>query len=268
MIDWTDAFENGAYIDGAAEMREQWQTDAAALRESHGKAVLGVSYGDAPRNAYDLFHAAAPKGTVIFVHGGYWHQTDRSWWSHLAAGPLAHGWSVAMPSYTLAPEARISRITAEIAQAITAIAAAQDGPLRLIGHSAGGHLVSRMVCPGVLSAEVRDRIEHTVSVSGVHHLEPLMKARMNEVLQLDATEAALESPALTVPEEGISITFWVGAAERPEFLRQNRLIGERWSQAGAAVDEHYLAGENHFSVIDQLRDPESPLTQRLLSQLI
>ena len=68
--------------------------------------------------------------------------------SHLAAGPLARviaefrGMSVAMIGYTLAPQARIADITAEIAAAANAVAKLGSGPLRLAGHSAGGHLVA------------------------------------------------------------------------------------------------------------------------------
>ncbi len=42
-----------------------------------------------------------------------------------------------MPSYDLCPTIRISGITAQIARAVTAIAARMDGPLVLTGHSAG-----------------------------------------------------------------------------------------------------------------------------------
>ena len=47
----------------------------------------------------------------MFVHGGYWLRFDRDMWSHLAAGAVARGWACAIPSYTLAPEARISAMT-------------------------------------------------------------------------------------------------------------------------------------------------------------
>lgn len=265
MIDWTDAFENGAYIEGAEDLPARWQAAAQAFRDRCADASLDVAYGAAPRQKYDVFRPQDPQGIFVFVHGGYWQQTDRSWWSHLAAGMLARGWSVALPSYTLAPEARISRITSEVASAIAAIAAAEPGPMRLAGHSAGGHLVSRMACAGVLPDDLRARIAHTVSISGVHHLEPLLLAQMNEVLHLDAAEARAESPALAEPAPGTEITFWVGAGERPEFLRQNRMIGEAWSRAGAKVSEHYAPGQHHFSVVEALADPDSALVRAVLA---
>lgn len=269
MIDWDDAFENGGYIDGAAAYRERWPRDAAAFVEAataRGGARLGLRYGDGPRNLYDLFTPSErPLGLIVFVHGGYWKALDRSVWSHLARGGVERGWAVAAPSYTLAPEARIAEITAEIGAAVSAAAAEVEGPLRLIGHSAGGHLVSRMNCADApLSEAARARLVHTVSVSGVHDLRPLLATSMNETLRLTEDEAEAESPALASPREGVSICFWVGAEERPEFLRQNRLIAERWGRLGCAVRSHYAPGDHHFSVIDALADPDSALTAELL----
>jgi hypothetical protein len=258
MVDWNDAFLNSAYIEGADGYLERWAASAATFRAFHSDSVLNQLYGPKPRNRYDLFRAPNAKGTVIFVHGGYWHKLDKSFWSHLAAGPLAHGWNVAFPEYTLAPDARISEITAEIATAVTEIA---KGPIRLTGHSAGGHLVSRMNCSDISMAA---DIQHTVSISGIHDLGPLIGTNMNDTLNLDKTEAFLESPAFATAKPKTSITFWVGAAERPEFLRQNRIICENWFRTGVNATDHYAPNNHHFSVIESLSDPNSPLTKELL----
>ena len=61
-----------------------------------------------------------------------------------------------------------------------------------------------------LSSHIQRRIAHTVSLSGVHDLRPLMKAEMNEILRLDAAEAVAESPALLMPRVGAQITCFVG----------------------------------------------------------
>ena len=88
---------------------------------------------------------ALAKGLVVFIHGGYWLESDKSGWSHLAKGAVSSGYAVAMPSYTLCPDIRIAGIVREIGAAIGKAAAMVDGPLMLTGHSAGGHLASRMV---------------------------------------------------------------------------------------------------------------------------
>ncbi|MEL6794674.1 MAG: alpha/beta hydrolase, partial [Pseudomonadota bacterium] len=111
--DWDDAYANGAHIEGAADYPPRWVAAAAAFRNGLGpRAEIDVAYGAGGRNRLDLFRPeGAAKGLIAFIHGGYWRAFDKSYWSHLAAGPLARGWAVALPSYTLAPAARISEIT-------------------------------------------------------------------------------------------------------------------------------------------------------------
>ena len=267
MIDWDDAFDNSGYVAGADGFAAQWRDAAAAFRATlaaAGRAELDLAYAESARNRLDLFHPeSAAAGLLLFVHGGYWHKLDKSFWSQLAAGPLAAGWAVAIPSYTLAPDARIAAITQEIRAAVEFAAARVGGPLRLAGHSAGGHLVSRMACTDIdLSPALRARLEKIVSISGVHDLRPLTATRMNEILRLDADQAAAESPALREPVDDVDIAIWVGAGERPEFLRQTRLLAERWQRPG--VTDHYEPGKHHFSVVEGLANPASPLVAELL----
>lgn len=267
-IDWTDAFENSAYIPGAAAYPERWAAAAAAFRAGHPRAQIGLRYGAAERQIFDLFRPeGAPRGLFVFVHGGYWQMLDKSFWSHLAAGPLAHGYAVALPSYTLAPEARIAAMTGEIAQAIAAAGALIPGPIKIAGHSAGGHLVARMACAeGPLAAELAPRLARVTSISGLHDLRPLRFAAMNAVLGLDEAEAVAESAALQKPRAGLEVCFYVGAAERPEFLRQTRLAGERWAAQTPHVSEIYAPDQHHFSVLDSLATPQGALCQACLGK--
>ena len=185
---------------------------------------------------------------------------DKSSWSHLAEGALERGWTVALPSYTLAPEARIGDIVGEVASAVSFAAARVAGPIALAGHSAGGHLVTRLAClDAPLAGEVASRIGPIVSISGLHDLRPLMRTRLNDSLRLDEAEACAHSPALMRPREGASVTAWVGAAERPEFLRQTDLIANIWAGLGAQTLGVHAPGRHHFDVIAELEDAGSPL---------
>ncbi|MCL6285485.1 alpha/beta hydrolase [Ruegeria sp. 2012CJ41-6] len=255
MIDWDDAFDNSSYVPGSAALPARWAGEAAAFRARRGE--IDIAYGDGPRNRMDLFRPdGACAGLVVFVHGGYWHMLDKNYWSHLAHGPLSRGWAMAIPSYTLAPEVRLTAIAREIAAAVNAAAERVAGPVRLVGHSAGGHLISRLACA---DNAVTARLDRVLSVSGIHDLRPLLHTRMNDVLGLDAPEAEAESPALHRPRKGVQARFWVGALERPELIRQTRLIAENW-QAPNVFEQ----GQDHFSVIEGLGCPDAPLLQALL----
>lgn len=267
--DWNAAYANVPNIPGGESWPDKWISEAKAYRDEMSaadKVQLGIAYGDRPRNTFDLFLPAdKPKGLVVFVHGGYWIRFDNSYWSHLAKGCVDNGWAVAMPGYTLTPDIRISGITEEIGQAITRAAEIVPGPIRLTGHSAGGHLVTRMIsATSPLPDDVRTRIANTVSISGVHDLRPMMATAMNATLNLDETEAIAESPALLRPLPGARLTCWVGAAERAEFIRQNALLANVWTGLGAEIASCEEPDRHHFNVIDGLRDKDHPLTRTLL----
>jgi arylformamidase len=268
--DWDNAYANGPNIPGGERWPAAWVEPAKAYRDelaATDRAQLGIPYGEKERNRLDLFlPKGSPAGLVVFVHGGYWMRFDNSYWSHLARGAVESGHAVAMPTYTLCPEIRISDITAEVGRAVTKAAELVAGPIRLTGHSAGGHLVTRMIsATSPLSASIRSRIVNTVSISGVHDLRPLMNTAMNETLTLDDREAAAESPALLEPMRGVRLTCWVGAAERAEFVRQNALLANVWIGLGAETAAYSEPDRHHFNVIDGLADPNHALCRTLLS---
>lgn len=268
--DWDDAYANGVNIARGDRWPEAWIRPAEAFRGamlSAGRAKLDLVYGERPRNRLDLFlPEASVKGLVVFVHGGFWLQTDKSVWSHLAEGAVTSGYAVAMPSYTLCPQVRIAEIVTEVAAAIGEAAKHVEGPLMLTGHSAGGHLASRMAtATSPLASHVQQRIRNVVSISGLHDLRPLLSTAMNEKLALDEAEALAESPALLRPMENARITCWAGGSERAEFLRQNALLANIWTGLGATTATVIEPNKHHFDILDGLTDAAHPLTRTLLS---
>ena len=259
MADLDNAYANVPNIPGGAQYPARWTVAAEAFRARQaGRAELGLPYGDTARQALDLFHPeGAARGFCVFLHGGYWLRFDRSFWSHLAAGPLARGWAVAMPSYDLCPEVRISDITRQIARAVTMAAGRIAGPVALAGHSAGGHLVARMAVPGVLPSEVAARLSHVAPISPVSDLRPLLRTSMNEQFGLDKAAAEAESPVLMRPLP-VPVSVLVGGDELPAFLDQARWLAQAW---GAPLE--IAPGRHHFDVIEALADPESALVTRL-----
>jgi hypothetical protein len=113
---------------------------------------------------------------------------------------------------------------------------------------------------------VAARIVSVLSISGVHDLRPLIRTAMNTDLMLDRAEAAAESPALLEPRPGVPVTCWAGAAERPEFLRQNALLTNVWTGCGVATRAVEEPERHHFNIIDGLSEPGSPLTEVLLAR--
>jgi arylformamidase len=257
--DWDDAYSNASHILEGAAYPEKWRVAAETFRNRLPQGVtarLDLAYGSKPRNALDLFTPQNPKGLFVFVHGGYWMSFDRKDWSHLASDALAKNYAVSMPSYTLAPHATITEIVDEIAEAIAFAAGEIAGPIVLAGHSAGGQLVTRAVCEdSQVPANVLARVKHVISISGVHDLRPLLGTQMNETLRLSAREAELQSPALHVPVPGTELVALVGANERPEFIRQSKLLANVWLGLGAKTMFVTLPDRHHFNVIEGFSHP-------------
>jgi acetyl esterase/lipase len=263
--DWDDAYDSAGHIADAEVFPRVWAARAAgfeAERVSLQRAELDCVYGARPRERIDLFFPnGSSKGLVVYVHGGCWMRFDKSSWSHLAEGPISRGWAVAVPSYELAPHVRIRDITQAIARAIGYAASRVPGPIALTGHSAGGHLAARMACAdGPLAAGERARLAHVAPISGLFDLRPLMRTRMNATLKLDEAEAVAESPALMRPLPGLHLTAWVGADERPEFVRQSELIANVWTGLGAVARCVRVSGRHHYDAIADLSDSDSALT--------
>ena len=202
--------------------------------------------------------------------------------SHFANGASARGWSVAIPSYDLCPAVGIPDIVEQMAIALESAVEQTGGenkPIRLIGHSAGGHLVTRLVSQtfanpaSVDSSSARQginkslikNIKRVVSVSGLHDLRPLINTSMNEVLLLDRETANNESPALLSPVSHLPVTCWVGANELPELQRQSSLLANIWRGFGIPIEAIAEPAKDHFNVIESLAVPASPLVDKLLS---
>ncbi|MCB2137596.1 MAG: alpha/beta hydrolase [Rhodobacteraceae bacterium] len=258
-----DAFANGKYIPGGAEFPALWARKAEGFRSALGqRARLGQAMSADNASWYDLFlPEAEPQGLIVFAHGGYWMAFGPRDFSHLAAGAVARGWACAMPAYTLAPKARISAITGEVAAVVASVAEAVPGPIIVTGHSAGGHLSARMAAPDIAArlGAAAGRLRRVVPISPLSDLRPLMETSMNETLGLDLAEARAESPALAPRRTDVGAHVWVGGAERPAFLDQARRLGNAWA-CPVTVDE----GKHHFDVIEGLEAAESPLMSALL----
>lgn len=267
IVDWDAAYANAAYIRDGDSYPGRWAAAAERFRMEVGArhaADLDIAFGaGGERQRFDLFHpAGTPRGLLIFIHGGYWLAFDKSVWSHLAAGPLAAGFAVAIPSYRLCPDVDLPTILQDAAAAVTTAAGrVPAGPVHLVGHSAGGHLVCRLVCEdSPLDPAVAARVARVVSIAGLHDLRPLLRTAMAPKLRLDQATALAESPLFGQPRKGVSLVAWVGRDERPEFRRQAALLASAWLGCGAKTALVEAADRHHFSVIGDLVDKDSALT--------
>ena len=258
------AYNNAAAVPDSATRIADWTARSAILRASHPRE-LDQPYAPAPRTRFDVFrsgHSSAP--LLIFIHGGWWQRNSKEIFAFLAAGPIAHGFDVALLGYTLAPFANLTQIAHEVRAGIDAVIAVQAsrglnaGPVILSGWSAGGHLTALTLDHPAISAGL--------AISGVFDLEPIRHSYINDALKLDAAEVRDLSPSLH-PPCGKPFSVVYGANELPELQRQSRDYAVFCANQTAPVTCEALPGHDHFSILEELADPDGRLVARLTELL-
>jgi acetyl esterase/lipase len=245
------AYNNGAAVRNSAEIVTDWQARSDRLRNSHAP-TMDLRYGPAERNRIDLFPASdRVDPLLVFIHGGYWQMRAKEVFAFIAEGPLAHGMSVALVGYTLAPDIRLDGIVAEIRSALDYLSP-RSKSLLLSGWSAGGHLTAMcMSHPSVKAG---------LAISGIYDLEPMRLSYINEKLRLDEAEDRRNSPLTNGMKFGKPLVVAYGKAELPEMQRQS----EDFAQAAKAIVLP-LAGHDHFTILQELASPHGALTGALRS---
>ncbi|MBK8325281.1 MAG: alpha/beta hydrolase [Betaproteobacteria bacterium] len=242
----------------------RWERDSAFVRETL-PGSLDLPYGPHPRHRFDFFPAGDGTRLLVFFHGGYWRGLDKRFFSWLAPSYAAAGVSVAVANYRLCPEVRIPAIVEDATAALNAIAAHAPSARRIVlsGHSAGGQLVGALFTQGAdRFAFDSARIAGGVPVSGVFDFRAIPLFSSNAELKLDADSArALDlydrTPVLEAP-----LVVAVGGAESGEFLRQSRLLANRWKPQVRSLLE--LPTLDHFTVLDAMVERGQPLYEATL----
>ncbi len=255
------AYDNTAAVADSAELNAARAARSASFRAAHPGA-LDLPYGSRPRNRIDLYPAADPAAPcLVFLHGGYWQRNAREQFACVIEGPYARGWSAALPGYTLAPDASLTKIAEEVTAALDWLAA--NGPAHgirgkivLSGWSAGGHLTALALSHPAVAAGL--------AISGIFELGPIRDTSLNDKLLLsDAEIAALSPLRLPVSPKPLAITY--GTAELPPLVADSRALHARRAAAHAPGALIPVAGADHFTIVLELQKPDGVLTRELVA---
>ena len=253
------AYDNRAAVSDSAERLEALEAQSARFRQERAE-LLDLRYGPRDRNLIDVFRCGAEAAPLLVViHGGYWQRGAKEMFSCVAAGPLALGMDVAMPGYTLAPDATVGQMVEEIRAALAFLRA--TGPSLGVAHagmvvsgwSAGGHLA--------VMAGAEPGVDAVLSISGIFDLEPCRLGALNDRLLLDIEQVDAVSPARTAQVCNGPLVLAYGMDELPELRRQSEDFVPVMKQRGATVSLLPLAGRNHFSIMEDLMAPDGALAR-------
>jgi arylformamidase len=244
-----------------------WGERSAQARE-HQPHRLSVPYGPTLDEVLDIFPSCQPDAPIhVFFHGGYWCMLSARDFSFLAPVGREAGWCTVVVNYALCPKVTIGEIVRQARASIAWIhrnAASFGGdPARIVvsGHSAGGHLVGRLLATdwssvyGLPAATIKAGLP----ISGLFDLDPMRWSWLQAKLQLSEDDVARESPMRHLPPSAIPQVAAVGAAESAEFRRQSN------EYAGAlAIPYLEIGGRHHFDVLDDLAAESGVLWRELV----
>ena len=257
------------------EIFDRWGKQSERARASLD-CYLDVAYGSSEAEKMDIFRAQGRnRGLLMYIHGGYWRSLDKKRFSFVAPALAKAGITVAVPDYALCPAVQVADIVMQMVQACAWLYrnggnfGAPANRLTLCGHSAGGHLAAMMLScrwPDYSPDLPKKVVGAAMSISGLYDLTEIVKVpSVNSDVRLDESSALKVSPAFLPPATDAPLYTAVGGEENEGFHIQNRLIGERWGKARRA--DIPCPGKNHFTVLDQVCDPESGLFKAMLQMM-
>ena len=223
--------------------------------------LVDIPYAAKERTKWDLFPAAdAGAPCLVHIHGGYWQRNSREVFACMAEGAAAHGWSAALPGYTLAPDASLTEIVTELRLALDWLRGngreyGIAGPLILTGWSAGGHLAALLLDHPSIAAGC--------AISGVYELGPIRDTYLNEKVQLTDLEIETLSP-LRLPQATKPLTITYGTRELDALVQSSRDLHAKRAALHLPGDLVPATGHDHFTIMETFRSPTGLLTKCVL----
>jgi len=256
-------FNNGVAVPESVAMVAGWEQRSADMRKRYPDHI-DLRYGPRERNRIDFLKAGDKAPTLLFIHGGYWQTRAKEVFTVVAEGPMAHGINVALIGYTLAPDATLDEIVAEIhagidflAKQLPALGAAKDGVV-VSGWSAGGHLTSLALSHPFVKAGM--------AISGIYDLDPIRHSYLNVKLRLDGPMSHRNSPMTQAGGPPKPLSLVVGSAELPLLRKQTADFAGHRARHGLPVTYEEIPGANHFTIMQEMMAPEGRITT-LIRQL-
>ena len=248
---------NGEAVAGSADLVAGWERRSAEMRARY-PGHLDLRYGPRERNRIDFLKARDKAPTLLFIHGGYWQNRAKEVFTQFAEGPMAHGINVALIGYTLAPDATLEEIVAEIHAGIDFL----SRELPALGGDASGFVVSGWSAGGHLTAMAlsNPNVRAGMAISGIYDLEPIRHSYLNEKLGLDEAMSRRNSPIMQVGGPAKPLSLVVGSAELPLLRKQTADFAGHRARYGLPVTYEEIPGANHFSILNELLSPTGRIT--------
>ncbi|WP_373486468.1 alpha/beta hydrolase [Blastomonas sp.] len=239
-----------------------------------------IAYGSNAAQVVDLYlpQSTAP-GTgfplVVYVHGGGWHNGDRSMVQHKPGFFMSKGWAFASVGYRLLPGAPVEQQARDVAAALRKLADEAQSlgidPARILvmGHSAGAHLAALVATdPTYLQADM-GRIAGVILLDGAGYdvarqmADQPMIARSiyTRAFGSDPVRQARLSPITHAAAPNAPRWLILHVARRTDAATQSNALASVLTAAGASAEVTSIDGETHMTINRELGVGDNPHTR-------
>ncbi len=236
-----------------APINDQAKTELACHRD--------VAYGDHPLRRLDVYPAGRPDAPVhLFFHGGYWRAQDKENFAFVALPFVAAGITTVVANYELCPASTLDEVADSALSAFDFVRreigrfGGDPGRIGLSGHSAGAHL-----CAEILADRAGEAAVGAVLISGIYDPTPAMRTTVNGEIRLTPEMARRRDVERRPIRARCPTAIFAGGLEPWHWIDQSFRYSHHQRRHGLDPEVHVLPGWNHFNIVQQFLDPESPI---------
>jgi acetyl esterase/lipase len=220
-----------------------------------------IAYGPQARHRLDLYEPVTPAAggaMVVFFYGGGWDSGSKDDYLFAAQAFAAAGLRVAVPDYRVYPEVVYPAFLEDSAAAVAWARAQHDGPLVLVGHSAGAYnAVMLALDPRWLAGKSLTpcrALDGVVGLAGPYDFLPLDDAELEAIFVPPAARAETQ-PINHAKAAAPPLLLLSGTADRTVLPRNSLNLAAARRAAGGRVETGLYDGIDHIGLVGALSWP-------------
>jgi len=220
-----------------------------------------IDYGPEARHRLDLYEPegpAASKAMVVFFYGGGWDSGSKDDYLFAAQAFAAAGLRVVVPDYRLYPQVVYPAFLEDAAAAVAWARRHHEGPLFLVGHSAGAYNAVMLALDSRwLSAEKLtpcNALEGVVGLAGPYDFLPLDDAELEAIFS--PPQGRAETQPINYADNDAPPLLLVTGSDDSTVLPRNSLnLAAARRAAGGRADTIVYEGIDHIGLVGALSRP-------------
>jgi acetyl esterase/lipase len=239
-----------------------------------------LPYGPEDRQVLDVYTRGdvPSKGTVIFVHGGYWDEGSKNDYPFLADSLTEQGFITVVVNYRLVPDVTFPKYVEDVALAVkwTTENIDQYGGnvdnIFLMGHSAGAHIAALVAYDerylqnvGLSNRDLRGFI----GFAGPYDFLPVAPDDVRSTAALGAIETYPDTQPINFVDSTDPPAFLaVSPSDRTVDPNNTLRFAEKIREVGGIVEERSYDGVDHVTILGALGRASRFLNRTVLEDVL